>query len=216
MKKHTLLISAGVFSLMSFTLLFTGSQTYDNFEGSKSITYGVRTGKLDTAANNPAPNKIDSSKKCAKYVRNGEKKFDNIKINLAKKLSSVDQYATYKGIPPKIKMKVYTTAPVGTLVEVLLGSKGRNNEYPAGTHSQYQAYTKTSGAWEELEFLFSQIPTGSLTKDSEIDQITLLFNPNSTSSDTYYFDDLTGPPMESLKVDTGLVKTPTKPENKKN
>lgn len=122
-------------------------------------------------------------------------KFANIKMNLPKKITAVDAYATYLGIPPKIKMKVYTAAPAGTLVEIHLGSKRGNNYYPAGTHSQYQAYTTKINEWEELEFKFSQIPQGSETSADQIDQIVLMFNPNSSTSDTYYFDDLTGPPI---------------------
>jgi hypothetical protein len=177
-----------------------GSQVYDNFEGSKILHYGERTGVLDTVAKNPAPNSVNNSAKCALYVRNGAKKFANIKMNVPQKLTGVDAYATYLGIPPKLKLKVYTSAPPGTLVEILLGSKRGNNDYPAGTHSQYQAYTTKSNEWEELTFLFSQIPQGSETAADQIDQVVLLFNPNSSNSDTYYFDDLTGP-MTNPMVD---------------
>ncbi len=189
-KQYVVLLSLCFFQI---SLLFSQSQCYDGFEGIKSLYYGARTGVIDTLMSNPAPNKIDSSAKCALYVRNSTKKFDNIKMSISGKLVGVNEYATYIGNPPKIKMKVYTAAPVGTLVEILLGSKGRNNEYPAGTHSQYQAYTTVSNAWEELEFKFSQIPEGSETSATQIDQLTLLFNPNSTTSDTYYFDDIIGP-----------------------
>jgi len=168
---------------------------YDNFEGNRSVKYGERSGVLDSVSKNPAPNSVNSSQKCALYVRNGSKKFDNIKMGLNKQLTDVDKYATYLGIPPKFKMKIYTSAPPGTLVEILLGAQRGNNDYPAGTHSQYQAYTKTSNQWEELEFLFSQIPQGSETPAAKIDQVVLLFNPNSSNSDTYYFDDLTGPTL---------------------
>ncbi|MGZ3921753.1 MAG: hypothetical protein ACXVNM_03285 [Bacteroidia bacterium] len=171
------------------------TQVYDNFEGTKVLHYGERTGVLDTMAKNPAPNTVNNSAKCGLYVRNGAKKFANIKMNVPKKLTGVEAYATYLGIPPKLKLKVYTSAPVGTLVEVLLGSKRGNNDYPAGTHSQYQAYTTKSNEWEELEFKFSQIPQGSETAANQIDQVVLLFNPNSSNSDTYYFDDLSGPPV---------------------
>mgnify|MGYP006204290685 CR=1 FL=1 len=188
----------GWLSVFAFTFFLSGSmaaqdQIYDNFEGSKVITYGERFGVLDSAVKNPAPNDVNSSSKCALYVRNGSKKFANIKMSLDRKLTGVEKYATYEGVPPRIKMKVYTTAPAGTLVEVLLGSKRGNNDYPAGTHSQYQAYTSTNNEWEELEFKFSQIPQGSETTADEIDQIVLLFNPNSSTSDAYYFDELTGP-----------------------
>lgn len=170
-----------------------GSQVYDNFEGAKVLHYGERTGVLDTLAKNPAPNAVNNSAHCALYVRNGAKKFANIKMNVPQKLTGVEAYATYLGVPPRLKLKVYTSAPPGTLVEVLLGSKRGNNDYPAGTHSQYQAYTTKSNEWEELTFLFSQIPQGSETAADQIDQIVLLFNPNSSNSDTYYFDELTGP-----------------------
>jgi hypothetical protein len=188
--------------------VFAQEQVYDNFDGAKVLHYGERFGVLDTMASNPAPNSVNSSEKCGLYVRNGTKKFANIKMNLPKRITGVEAYATYLGNPPQLKLKVYTTAPEGTLVEVLLGAKRGNNDYPAGTHSQYQAYTTVSGAWEELKFKFSQIPQGSETAGDQIDQIVLLFNPNSSNSDTYYFDDLTGPPIlnaepEPLKAEKG-------------
>jgi hypothetical protein len=169
---------------------------YDNFEGKKLLKYGSKNTGLDTVAVNPHPDKVNGTAKCAKYTRNATKKFDNIKMAFNGKLEDVSPYSTYLGIPPKLKMKIYTTAPVGTLVEILLGSKGRNTEYPAGTHSQYQAHTTTTNAWEELEFKFAQIPEGSETSAVQVDQLTLLFDPNSASSDTYYFDDITGPVLK--------------------
>jgi len=182
-------------SLLAGYTLSAQSVVYDNFEGAKSVRYTEKGGVLDTLVKNPAPNDINKSAKCALYVRNGSKKFDNIKMGMTGNLSEVEKYATYLGIPPRFKLKVYTSAPAGTLVEILLGSRKGNNDYPAGTHSQYQAYTKKSNEWEELEFLFSQIPQGSETSASQIDQVVLLFNPNSATSDSYYFDDLTGPPI---------------------
>lgn len=199
LKKCTLLFSVIVLQIGS---MFGQSQVYDNFEGTKFLNYGSKNGVLDTNVKNPAPNKVNSSAKCALYIRNSGKKFDNIKMNFTGKLTGVSDYATYLGVPPKMKMKIYTNAPVGTLVEFLLGNKLGNNTYPEGTNSQYQAYTTTSNAWEELEFKFAQVPEGSQTSFEQIDQITLLFSPNSASSDTYYFDDITGPQLIGSKIQT--------------
>lgn len=208
-------------SFVSFFLILVFSARgqllcYDNFEGTKFLYYSEKFGILDTLAKNPAPNSIDSSKKCALYIRNGSKKFDNIKMSLPGRLIHVDSFATYLGVPPQITMKVYTSAPVGTLVEILLGSKGRNTEYPAGTNSQYQAYTTVTNAWEELKFKFSQVPQGSETSFDEIDQVTLLFFPNSSNSDTYYFDEIKGPPLASnrLKPENSKVSPPKKGKEK--
>jgi hypothetical protein len=166
------------------------------------VHYASKTGVLDTLSNNPAPGKADSSRKCAKYIRNSEKKFDNIKMVVPGFLTDVSPYATYEGEPPRLRIKVYTTAPPGTLVEILLGNQKGNNDFPAGTNSQYQAYTTVSGQWEILEFKFSQIPKGSETATTRVDQITLLFNPNTTTSDTFYFDELTGPSVAENRSGT--------------
>ncbi|MDF2448432.1 MAG: glcA [Bacteroidota bacterium] len=184
---------------------------YDNFEGAKFIHYGERSGKLDTLARNPQKDSVNSSAKCAFYTRNASKKFDNIKMSVHGRLTGVNEYATYLGIPPRFKMKVYTSAPAGTLVEILIGSKNGNNDYPAGTNSQYQTYTTKTNQWEELEFKFSQVPQGSETSFDQIDQVTLLFNPNSSTSDTYYFDEITGP---SIIEKQGPIASPVSPEVK--
>jgi hypothetical protein len=190
-------IAALTLSVLAGQVLF--AQTiYDNFEGDKFVYYRDKSGVLDSAAKNPKPDSVNKSPKCALYVRNAAKKFDNIKMELKANLIDVSPFATYEGIPPRLKMKLYTSAPAGTLVEILLGCRSKNNEYPAGTNSQYQCYTTKSNQWEELTFLFSQIPQGSETNTRQVDQVTLLFNPNSSTSDTYYFDEITGP---------GLVKT---------
>ena len=182
-------------SLSFFQINFSNAQTicYDNFEGNKSISYSYKSGKLDSSCTNPFPDKVNNSSKCAKYARNNEFKFDVIKMKLNGKLLDVSPYTTHYGIPPKLKMKLFSNAPVGTLIEVLFGNSQKNNAYPGGTHSQFQAYTTKKGEWEELTFTFAQIPEGSETSSVEIDQITILFNPNSMSKDTFYFDEITGP-----------------------
>jgi hypothetical protein len=189
-----------VFSLLMLCMgtSFGQMQIYDNFEGDQYLSYGIRSGVLDTLVKNPMPNDVNNSASCAFYVRNGGQKFDNIKMNILGKLGGVGAYTTHEGVPPKIHMKLNTTAPPGTLVEILLGSRGRNNEYPAGTNSQYQAYTTIQDGWEDLEFVFSQIPEGSETDITQVDQLTLLFYPNSSNSDTYYFDEIKGPSVVSI------------------
>lgn len=188
--------------LFQFGNCFSQKIVYDDFEGKKHIRYSEKSGVLDTLAKNPKIDSVNRSSKCAMYKRNPAKKFDNIKMSLNGKLTGVNEYATYLGIPPKLKIKVYSTAPAGTLVEILLGSKNGNNDYPAGTNSQYQCYTKKTNEWEYLEFMFSQVPQGSETSFEQIDQVTLLFNPNSSTSDTYYFDEITGP---GLSMDNNEV-----------
>src|ERR1700751_4014742 len=102
-RRYRLLFSLFIFQVVA---VFSQQLTYDNFEGGKFIYYGERSGVLDTSAKNPMPDQVNGSKKCALYVRNGSKKFDNIKMRLPARLDSVDAYATYLGVPPKLKMKL--------------------------------------------------------------------------------------------------------------
>ncbi len=187
------------FLLFQTAALFSQQLVYDNFEGDKQLHYGEHNGVLDSLSKNPKVDGVNNSAKCGLYIRNAGKKFDNIKMYLPTNLSAVIDYATYLGTPPKLKMKIYTNAPIGTLVEILLGNRNGNNAYPAGTNSQYQVYTTKNNAWEELEFKFSQVPQGSETSFNQVDQITLLFNPNSSTSNAYYFDDITGPSLSLEK-----------------
>jgi hypothetical protein len=190
------LLFAGLFLHAGFS---AGQQAYDNFEGNSVVCYNVqRASQLDTVAVNPAPDKVNPSGYCAKYVR-GRLRYDNIKICPKGKLASVENYATYEGEPPKIKMKVFTTAPVGSMVEIQLGKK-EGNPYPEAIHSQFQAFTTVTGAWEELEFRFAVTPKGSETSVKNINQVTVLFNPNTNSTDTWYFDDITGPPIPDRRT----------------
>src|ERR1700752_3916774 len=98
-------------SVFRASVVLSQSVVYEDFEGNKLLHYGERTGVLDTVFKNPAPNEVNSSEKCALYIRNGSKKFDNIKMKLSKNLSDVSPYATYVGIPPRLKIKVNPQDP---------------------------------------------------------------------------------------------------------
>jgi hypothetical protein len=176
---------------------FTGAASFaqQNYTDDKRFRrFGPRNGVLDSASVNPSKTELSRDESVIKYDRSNSVTYDNIKIYPTRRLADVSAYATHTGNPPKIKMKVYSNAPPGTRVEIQLGKKG-DDSYPGGVHSQYQALTTTRNQWEELTFQFTEIPQGSHVAPTDIDKITLLFDPNSNSSYTFYFDDLIAPPM---------------------
>lgn len=185
------------------TFLAVGQDKYFDFEKVDKVNFGTYTGKLDTIAKNPKPNEINSSTACAKYTRDPNVKYDNIRIYPINKLTGVEKFASHDGFPTKILMKLYTNAPVGTLIEIQLGNK-ITMDYPAGVNSQYQVYTNVQNQWEELVFIFSETPAGSAVDMNNVDMITLMFAPNTADASTYYFDDLMGP---ELTDELGQTKT---------
>ena len=171
-------------------------QNYCDFEGNKVIHFGYYSGILDSASINPFPDGVNSSALCAKYIRDTTQ-FDNVKIYTDSKLIDVTPYATFTTL--KIKMKIYTSAPVGSNILLQLGTKN-DNLYPSGIHSEYTATTTAQNAWQLITFNYFQSPTGSTTAPTDIDKIVVLFRPNTFEQDTLYFDDLTGPELISNNI----------------
>ncbi len=167
-------------------------QNYADFEGDNLIKFGPSTGKLDTAYKNPKVSEVNKSLKCARYMRDKKTRYDYVKILLDKKMSDVSEYATHEGFPSKISMKLYSNAPVGTLVEIQLGSQ-QNDSFPKVIHSQFQTYTTVQNQWENLVFTFAQTPEGSQVLPKDIDMINILFAPGAEDGSTFFFDDLMMP-----------------------
>jgi len=192
---YAIIFTVGLFQ--SGTIL-SQNQTYGIFEGYRSLYFSSKSGILDTAAKNPAMGKVYNKETCAKYVRSAGDKYDNIKLTFMSKLADVNKYASYTANAPMITMKVYTTAPVGTLIQVQLAKSGKN-DYPAGVYAEFQARTTTTNNWEVVKFKFAQMPKGSEVNSTQVDQMNILFNPNTSTKDTYYFADITGPSLVADK-----------------
>ncbi|MFL5764117.1 MAG: T9SS type A sorting domain-containing protein [Bacteroidia bacterium] len=192
MKKIALLLICG------FSLAAKAQQNYCDHEGIKVIHYGYASGIIDSAHANPGPDGVNGSPFCTKYIRDTAL-YDNIRIIPNSELIDVTPYDFNGTTTPKIRMKLYSSAPVGTSIKLQLGSKTDNN-YPSGIHSEFVAVTTMRNAWQLVTFNYSGIPSGSAVPPNDIDKIVILFNPGSNSRDTIYIDDLTGPELISSGV----------------
>jgi len=192
--KKQLLIILTFFSVQQIS----GQQTYCDFEGTKVITFGFHNGVIDSAFANPAPNLVNSSSTCAKYIRDTAL-YDNIKIYPDTLLTDITTYAVNTPLAQKITMKLYSTAIAGTLVQLQLGLKS-DDTYPSGIHSEYTTTTTAQNAWQDVTFDYFQSPLGSLVLPTQIDKVVLLFHPNSSARDTMYFDSLVGPELVNYHV----------------
>jgi len=88
-----------------------------------------------------------------------------------------------------LRMKVYTTAPIGTEINLNFENRQRAQaDYPSGRRSVFQAKTTRTRAWEQLEF--KRILTPDLqTPANSIDQLVMLPAPNSSNNDVFFFDE---------------------------
>lgn len=190
MKKLYFILST--FLAMNFTVS-AQQENYCDFDSVKMLNFGMYTGTLDSMYANPATTGVNTSMYCARYVPD-TMMYDFIKMHPDMQLEDVTLYADSAMGTPKMSLKVYSTAPVGTLVQLQLGIKSVDN-YPTGIHSEYMAMTTMQNAWEILTFNFYIAHNGSFATATNIDKIVLLFAPGTSTQDTMYFDDLMGPAL---------------------
>lgn len=172
--KHLLLLTA----IISFSCAFGQSLPID-FEGdvTSADIIDFDGGASDVVAN-PLPAGINTSSTVGMIVRNGGAIWGGSKIVLSENLDF--------SVLTVISMKVYTTAPAGTVVKLKLEG--------ALPFAEVDAITTTSGAWETLEYIF--VGTGN-----HLNELVFMFDfgntGDGTESSTFFFDDIeqiAGPP----------------------
>jgi len=119
---------------------------------------------------NPQSDAINSSDKVGKIVRDGGAIWAGSKIPLDDNIDF--------SLNSTIVMKVFTTAPVGTIVKFKLEGSGQ---------TERDAKTTVSNAWEELKWDFTSTP-------NNLNELVFMFDFGSTGngaeSSTFYFDDV--------------------------
>ncbi len=175
-------------SLLSFQLSFAQSLPFDFEQAAANPSFVNFDGGLATIVANPSITGSNTSATVAQMVRNGGAVWAGSKVVLAANLNF--------SVNTKISMKVYTTAPVGTIVKLKLEG--------AGPSVDVNATTTTSGAWETLEWIFAGTA-------NNLNEIVFMFDfgnlGNGSASSTFYFDDVaqvpgpTAPSLAALPID---------------
>lgn len=150
-----------------------------DFEGSVTTANFIDfDGGAASVIPNPFQTGNNTSNTVGRMVRSGGTVWAGSKIALA---ANVDF-----SVLTKISMKIYTTAPAGTVVKFKLEGTGSSVDV--------DALTTTSGAWETLEWIFAGTP-------NDLNEIVLMFDfgniGNGSANSTFYFDNLQqipGPP----------------------
>jgi hypothetical protein len=183
--------------IITAVLQLQAQKIYCDFDTIKSVYFKEwGMAKLDTMFPTPDPNSVNSSARCARYIRDTVQ-YDNFKMYSKVWLVDVAPYASSSTSAPKLSMKVKTKAPVNTKVLMQLGVRS-NTAYPAGVHSEYAGFTSKVNEWHTVTFNFSNL--GGYTSSEYLDKIVVFFAPNSAVRDTFYFDDVTGPETTIVSI----------------
>ncbi len=98
----------------------------------------------------------------------------------------IGEYAAYESGQRVFYMDVYTSAFPGTTFEIRLENKAKTAaNYSTGVRSVLRAKNSARRKWETLVFKFDHIENTDVSID-EIDQISVVFDPEETITDRYY------------------------------
>lgn len=183
LKSIALLLNLFVFSYgysQSLPITFEGdigTADFVSFDGGTAVV-----------TSNPKASGINTSNFVGRIVRDGGAIYAGAKILLTDNLDF--------SVKTKISMKVYTTAPVGTIAKFKLEGDG--------VHVEVDALTTVSGEWETLEWIFAGT-------SNDLNEIVFMFDfgkvGDGSDTSTFYFDDIEqvlGPPAPipaSLPID---------------
>ena len=158
-----------IFLFLPFMMI--GQSLPIDFESSVSTDDFVDfDGGVGTVVSNPQPDAVNSSETVGMIVRDGGTIWAGSKILLDANLDFSEN--------SKIRMKVFTTAPVGTTVKFKLEGNG---------HTERDVQTTVSNAWEVLEWDFTGEPTN-------FNEVVFMFDFGNTGNgsihSTFFFDDV--------------------------
>ena len=160
--------------------------SFENFDDPENVTLGNVTGTLLEVAN-PAPSSVNGSANVGEYTRNPTETYDVLVYNTSL-ITDADSYLSRER---QFFIDLYTGAPVGSVLLLQLedSSSATSSNFPTGRHSRYQVQTSVQNAWERVELRYLDQPDASVAT-GDVDTMILLFEPNTQSGDTYYYDNL--------------------------
>jgi beta-glucanase (GH16 family) len=158
--------------------------SFENFDDQARITEEFATGQL-TEVDNPEMNGINESSRVGRYVRDGGSQFDVLVYSI----DDLGDVSGYLSGEEDFVIDVYTDAAVGTqiLLQLENSNLAEGGNYPRGRHSRFEATTTTQNEWERLTFTLLDRPDGNIS-NTAVNQFVFLFASNTTTNDTYHFD----------------------------
>lgn len=179
---------------------FARDLTFENFDDPANVTLNPSTTGTLVEVNNPDPGSaLNSSARSGAYTRNAALQYDVLSYDVA----VIDDASAYKSGTKRFVIDLFTNAPVGSeiLLQIETDALTTPSNYPIGRNSRYRAYTTARNQWERVTLSYLDTPDPG-TPDTGIDQISILFAPNTYTGHVYTFDHfdsyVSSPPQTGL------------------
>ncbi|WP_299315003.1 family 16 glycosylhydrolase [uncultured Aquimarina sp.] len=155
-----------------------------DYDGINQLELFFENGEYIPNVTNPTPNSVNNSSNVARYERGAFELYDVVSFNTG----VIEDSSPFINGDNIFFMDVYTSAPVGTEISLSLeNQEGSDNDFPVGRNSQYSSVVKAQNQWHTIAFSYTTAPDAG-TSNLSVDEVSILFAPNSNVSETYYFD----------------------------
>ncbi|TCN54629.1 T9SS C-terminal target domain-containing protein [Flavobacterium circumlabens] len=182
---------------------FTPGVVYEDYQTIRNITFRDAIGTYTANAANPSASGINTSANVGRYVRKATELYDNFSFN-----TTITNVGDFKSGTKKFAMDVYTSAPVGSVISWQAESSASiPSNFPVGRHSVYQGVVKQTNTWHTVTFTYASSPDAS-TLDSEVNRFVFLFEPGTSSGNTYYFDNIRSINLVTTENPTNTLPSP--------
>ncbi len=212
--KNTKLLIIGL-SLIS--TVASAQVLYDDFETNGNTAFGSGSkfnyisssdGAIELNTANPSVEAGNTSATVAHWQRPAAG-HQATQFALFQTMTDVSLYASNDPGTPKITMKTYTDAPIGTEVLITIGSR-TNTNYPSGVYTTFITQTTAQNSWEELTFnwnpggVYDGAPMNfGPVAPTDCGRLVVQMDGAGANAYNLYFDDLHGPELNP--VPTGSV-----------
>ncbi|WP_421897521.1 T9SS type A sorting domain-containing protein [Marinoscillum sp.] len=157
-----------------------------DYEGTGALLLDSSVGTYSVIAN-PYQETGNFTDSVGRYVAPGSDPYDKFTFSSG---VAVEDAGKFKNGDFKVRMELYTDAPIGTPLQLNFhNAAAAAGSYPAGRNSVYKTTVPAQNEWRSITFDFYNIPDPSIG-DHLVDQLVFAFDAGTSSSYTYYFDNI--------------------------
>jgi beta-glucanase (GH16 family) len=173
----------------------------EDFENIRFSNYGFINGQFTQKNSNPNSSVENTSPFCGQYIRNSSEQYDVLIINNP----AIGNADLIENNSKRFMFDIYSNA-AGRNIEITLedNTLSTPTNYPTGRHSTYRATTTKVNQWETLTFNWVTSPHAALP-GANVNQITMLFEPNTYNGTTYFYDNLLLNEVPLISAISGLA-----------
>lgn len=164
---------------------------WDTFRGLRRVSYGSRSGIL-SVQDNPNAYYPYGYPVVGSYARTSDTN-DAIVV----KFPALQDLQAYRNNLKRFNINIYSQTP-GTAVRFILQDSlvVNSTNFPTGRYAIFNGVTTKTNQWETVVLRCTSWPDSSLSPN-QVNTMSIAFNPGSSNSGQFFFDNLNGPVFES-------------------